>query len=105
MLQFTGAHIVLEDDRRTDLVDQRLILTGFLPQAPCQHSLMSQHRGEAFIEILDRNLGHRLAPAVHKLLYTRQILTRLTIGLTGFTNHEALYGFLRHILRKIFKQL
>ena len=33
MLQFTGAHIVLEDDRRTDLVDQCLILTGFLFQA------------------------------------------------------------------------
>ena len=99
-LQFTGAHIVLENNRSTNLVNQRLVLAGFLLQSPLQHSLMSQYRGEALVKKVYRNIGASLAPTIDELLHALQILAGLTIGLTRFSNDNTLDGFLGNILRK-----
>ena len=58
---------------------------------------MGQHRGETLVEILDRHLRYGLTPAVDELLHTLQVLAGLTVGLTGFTNDDALYRLLGQI--------
>ena len=51
---------------------------------------MGKDGSEAFVVILDGYLRDGLAPAVDKLLHTRQVLAGLAIGLTGLANHNAL---------------
>ena len=58
---------------------------------------MGQDRGKTLVEILDRHFWHSLAPTVHKLLHTLEILARLTVRLAGLTNHDALHSLLGQI--------
>ena len=55
--------------------------------------------------IVDGNLRHGLAPAVDKLTDTLQILAGLSVGLTWFTNDDALHRLASHILAKIVEKL
>ena len=77
----TRAHIVLKENGGTNLVDEGLVLACLFLQSTIEHGLMCQDRREALIVVLNRNLRDGLAPAVHKLLNTRQVLTGSTVGL------------------------
>ena len=100
-----GAHVVLKDNRCTNLVNQSLILPSLLAQSAVNHGLMGQYGSETLIIIVNGNLRHRLTPTIDKLLYTSQVLTGLAIGLAGFTNDNTLNRFTSDILRQIVKQL
>ena len=93
-----GAHVILQDNGGTHLVDQRLVLPAFLFYARLEDGLMGQHRGEALVVIDYRYLRHCLFPAIHKLLYARQVLAGLAIGLHGLANDYALHLFACHII-------
>ena len=105
IILFAAAEVIFENNRSRDLVDKGLVLTGFLLQAAFEHRLMGQHRGETLIVILYRNIGYCLAPTVDKLLNARQVLAGLTIGLTGFTDDDALYLLLGQISLQPIKKL
>ena len=47
--------------------------------------------------VADRHFGHSLPPTVDKLLHTLQILTWLTIRLTGLSYHDTLHWLFGHI--------
>lgn len=104
-LKFSGAHIVLKDDDRTDFIDQCLVLARLLAQSAVKHGLMSQDRSEAFVVVFDGNARHGFTPAVDKLLNTLQILTGLAVGLARLADDDALDRFTRYVLAQVFKQL
>ena len=89
-LEFFTAEIVLENDGGGYLVNQSFVLTGFLLQTTVEHRLMGQYGGESLVVVLDGHLGNGFPPTGNKLLHTLQIITRLTIGLSGFANDDPL---------------
>ena len=93
------AHIVLQDDGCTNLVDKRLVLSSLLLQPPINHCSMSQHRGKALIVELNGYLL-MIAPTVDKLLHSLQVLTGLSIGLAGFANNDSLNWFTSDVVDK-----
>ena len=105
IILFAAAEIVLKNDGGRYFVNQAFILTGFLFQAAVEHRLMGQHRGETLIVILNRNIWYCLTPTVDKLLNARQVLARLTIWLTGFTDDDALHLLLGQIGLQPIKKL
>ena len=91
------AEIVLQDDGGRDLINEGFVLTGFLFQATVNHCLMRQYGSETLVEILDRHLWNSLAPTVHELLHTLEVLTRLSVRLSGLSNNDALHRLPTHI--------
>ena len=100
-----AAKVVLEDDGGRNFVDQRLVLTGLLPKTAIEHRLMSQYRGETLIIVFDGQLRMGFAPTVDELLYARQVLARLAIGLAGLADDDTLHLLTLDILLQPVEQL
>ena len=87
----TPAHIVLQDNGSTNLVNQSLVLTRLLFESSVQHGLMSQYRSKTLVKIVNGHFRHRLAPSVYELPNALKILAGLPIGLSGLANHDTLH--------------
>lgn len=92
-MRLSGLQVITQDDGGTNLVDQLFVLARLTTQAGINHGLMGQHRREALVVVLDRNLRLGLAPSPDKLLHPPHVFTGLPVGLLGFANDDAFYGF------------
>ena len=59
---------------------------------------MSQHRCEAFVVELNRNVGKHLAQLGYKLLHTRKVLARLAVKLLRLTHNDTFYALTSHVI-------
>ena len=83
-------HIVLQNDSGADFVHQLLVLPRLPAQSAVDHGLMGQDRRETLVIIVHRHLRHLLATPGNELPHTLQILARPSVGLTRFTDNDAL---------------
>lgn len=104
-LQTLRTQIILQNNRCTYLVYQRLVLACLAANAAIDYRLMGKYRREALIEELDGDVGHLLAPLRNKLLDTRQVLARLAVHLAWFAYDNALNRLARDVILKIFHKV
>lgn len=105
MLFFTS-HPVFQDDRGADLIDKPLILAPRLfLHASVDDCPMGQHRGEAFVIILDGDRRTSIAPSPHEILHACQILRGPPVRLYGMTNNDPLDFLTLYILLEEVEQI
>lgn len=84
--------ISLKDDRGGYLVDKTLVFpAGLLSDTRVDHRPMGHNRRETLVVIFDGDAGHALLPATDKLLDPLKVLTRLSVRLHGFSDHDAFH--------------
>lgn len=92
-------HIVLQDNRGRNLIDQPLVFAArLLLYTAVEDGLVSQYRRKPLVKEHDGHIGHGLSPPPDKLLHTPQILARFAIGLRGASYYYLIDLLALHIL-------
>ena len=80
--------IPLQDNTCHQFIHYGLVLALLLLHTSCNHGLVSDHRGEAFIVLLQRHIRKHLAEAIHEGLDILHGLRVFAIHLIRVSNHH-----------------